>query len=1119
MATTTTITKLLFRRGNDADRIQTILASGEPGFALDTGRIWIGDGATPGGIPVIKSADHHLHYVDDTGDIEGKFSRHSLDINMAGLSATMAGDRIEPGYAATPRLFHPTDRNVYSNYPIELTGANEEEDGLSISFTSENGNNQFKIGRVNQGIINIGDVILIDTDSKTISLNAGGRFAVNAAEQLFAEASDTLFEDKSIDLNTPITNEVVQLPGSTDASHAYGNGTGHYYAHMGVLSAGKVGIKEELSQSAFNTLCIRPTAYAKGWEGSGNLKSRLQGNITTDQQPPLPRVALYSNPNNPQGTNESHNYNGAGAMFTQVNPNNTTAGHNAVALQYGGEDQYMAKNIEIRSVRPGDHTSASSVYGNANGKSVTFGSKSVDLSNRDQPNPWSGPVDLVFETGLIVYGPGDRDIQPDYNGYLINQSLDSMAHPTFQGLRIEGPGAKPIGVESGGTGRDKFTPGRVVKAGAPGQTDPFDQIGALGDGNIIGCDSAGHHVWARMAHDPADWFSQPRSGNGNVTITNKFIPNTTTAPGNHHKQPTDAKRMFFDKWSSIHVDTTTTEGTRPKRFDGQLKLTGDQQNLTTDITPSGSQGGTATDSGNGLYTWSTTTGPMDTVTFHHVDHAVDGGAHTKSTVSNDILTVNPGGSKITDDVNGAVEGPGNGSVLSELTLNKGGHIRNFKCKDLDDRYPLITSVGTRNRRASGINRPGDFTPTISSSTPGSSTVGRVSTWLQPANNATFNAQIINGIEFNDYGTVHDMSVHNLGINIYSRAQVADILERVSSTVDDIYTELDKRLLRTANSNTTGTITTSWLNGSRVQFGSGGSATSKLYEDSDEMHITSTKQLNLVGNSIDLISNGKRTMFLTTGAQSFYSNGSNICSVNSTGITMISGKKLTGYATNSDSTETVKVTEDDTDTYAPLVFVNSGTSSLYQNLKMDDGGLYYDAKNNVLSTGAYKGDGRYLDMSQNTTIPPSVELKSAASGNYNVVLCQTDRHQIYDKTNTIQVNAAAGHLYTKGDVVAFNAFSDKRLKKNITTLDSQESLDKVLKLSGVTFEWKHENDLGERVGLIAQQVEQVVPQVVTESPRADDMDKTYKRVDYEALVPLLIESIKELTARVAELESR
>lgn len=1118
MATTTTITKLLFRRGNDADRIQTILASGEPGFALDTGRIWIGDGATPGGIPVIKSSDHHLHYVDDTGAVEGKFSRHSLDINMAGLSATMAGDRIEPGYAATPRLFHPTDRIVYSNYPIELTGENEEEDGLSISFTSDNGNNEFKIGRPTPGIINIGDVILIDTDSKTISLNAGGRFAVNASEQLFAEASDTLFEDKSIDLNTPITNEVRQRPGSTDASHAYGNGTGHYYAHMGVLSAGKVGIKEELNQAAFNTLCIRPTAYAKGWEGVGNLKRRLQGNITTDANPPLPRLALYSNPNDPTGTNESHNYNGAGVMFTEVNPNNSSAGHNATALTYGGEDQYMAKNIEIRSVRPGDQTSASSVYANAAGKTVTFGNKNVDLSNRDQSNPWAGPVNLVFETGLIVYGPGDRDVQPDYNGYLINQSLDSMAYPTFQGLRIEGPGAKPIGVESGGTGRDTFTPGRVIKAGEPGNTDPFDQIGALGQGNIIGCNNAGHHVWARMAHDPADWFNQPRQANGNVTITNKFIPNTTTAPGNHHKQPTDAKRMFFDKWSSIHVDTTTTEGTRPKRFDGQLKLTGDQQNLTTDITPSGTQGGPASEN-NGLYTWSTTTGPMDTVTFHHVDHAVDGGAHSKTTVNGDILTLDPGGSKITDDPNGANETSGNGSVLSQLTLNKGGHIRDFKCKDLDDRYSLVQHVGTKGRRSSGLFRPGDFTPTISNSTPGSSTVSRVSTWLQPANNATFNAQIIDGIEFNDYGTVHSMSVHNLGINIYSRSQVADILERISSTVDDIYVELGNRLSRNANSNTTGTIATSWLNGSKVQFGSGNTATSKLYEDSDEMHITSTKQLNFTGQGHDFIVQGARCMQFNKNYQYFYSNSEHIATVGPHGITMEGNNKLIGMSTYAENADRAMVMEDDTDTYAPVVFVNSGSSGGYQSLKMDDGGLYYDAKNNVLSTGAYKGDGRYLDMSLNTTIPPTVELKNASSGNYNVVLCQTDRHKIYDKTNTIQVNADAGHLYTKGDVVAFNAFSDKRLKKNITTLDSQESLDKVLKLSGVTFEWKHENDLGERVGLIAQQVEQVVPQVVTESPRADDMDKTYKRVDYEALVPLLIESIKELTARVAELESR
>ena len=107
----------------------------------------------------------------------------------------------------------------------------------------------------------------------------------------------------------------------------------------------------------------------------------------------------------------------------------------------------------------------------------------------------------------------------------------------------------------------------------------------------------------------------------------------------------------------------------------------------------------------------------------------------------------------------------------------------------------------------------------------------------------------------------------------------------------------------------------------------------------------------------------------------------------------------------------------------------------------------------------------------------------------------------------------------GDIIAFSSFSDRRLKKNITTLNSQESLQKVLALSGVTYEWKGAPERGEKIGLIAQEVEEIVPQVISESPRGDDMSKTYKRVDYEALVPLLVESIKELTSKVEYLEAK
>jgi IMP dehydrogenase/GMP reductase len=84
-------------------------------------------------------------------------------------------------------------------------------------------------------------------------------------------------------------------------------------------------------------------------------------------------------------------------------------------------------------------------------------------------------------------------------------------------------------------------------------------------------------------------------------------------------------------------------------------------------------------------------------------------------------------------------------------------------------------------------------------------------------------------------------------------------------------------------------------------------------------------------------------------------------------------------------------------------------------------------------------------------------------------------------------------------------SDGRFKKNIEPL--QESLEKVLQLQGVSYEMKTAEfpnqyfNAGQQVGLIAQEVEKIVPEVVSENPDG------YKAIDYSKLVPLLIESIK------------
>ena len=90
-----------------------------------------------------------------------------------------------------------------------------------------------------------------------------------------------------------------------------------------------------------------------------------------------------------------------------------------------------------------------------------------------------------------------------------------------------------------------------------------------------------------------------------------------------------------------------------------------------------------------------------------------------------------------------------------------------------------------------------------------------------------------------------------------------------------------------------------------------------------------------------------------------------------------------------------------------------------------------------------------------------------------------------------------------------AFSDERLKDNIETIEN--GLDKVEQLRGVTYT----RDEKESIGVIAQEVEKILPEIVL---TADDEMGT-KSVDYSRLTAVLIEAVKDLSARVKELEGK
>ena len=108
------------------------------------------------------------------------------------------------------------------------------------------------------------------------------------------------------------------------------------------------------------------------------------------------------------------------------------------------------------------------------------------------------------------------------------------------------------------------------------------------------------------------------------------------------------------------------------------------------------------------------------------------------------------------------------------------------------------------------------------------------------------------------------------------------------------------------------------------------------------------------------------------------------------------------------------------------------------------------------------------------------------------------------------------LVSRGDVTCFYS-SDRRLKEDITRIENAgETVDK---LRGVRFKWRdewfkenevilaHQDDMG----FIAQEVEDVVPEMVSEKGNG------YKGVAYNKLVPLLLEAVKDLRQDVRRLE--
>jgi len=113
---------------------------------------------------------------------------------------------------------------------------------------------------------------------------------------------------------------------------------------------------------------------------------------------------------------------------------------------------------------------------------------------------------------------------------------------------------------------------------------------------------------------------------------------------------------------------------------------------------------------------------------------------------------------------------------------------------------------------------------------------------------------------------------------------------------------------------------------------------------------------------------------------------------------------------------------------------------------------------------------------------------------------------YNSTDSLTIDTSS-NLTMVGNVTAY---SDRRVKENIKTIDN--ALSKVLALRGVTYNRIDIEDKSEQIGVIAQEIKEILPQVVQEN-------EGHYSVAYGNIVGVLIEAIKEQQAQIEELKSR
>ena len=275
-------------------------------------------------------------------------------------------------------------------------------------------------------------------------------------------------------------------------------------------------------------------------------------------------------------------------------------------------------------------------------------------------------------------------------------------------------------------------------------------------------------------------------------------------------------------------------------------------------------------------------------------------------------------------------------------------------------------------------------------------------------------------------------------------------------------------------------------------GNGAGATTVSYNDG-----TGTITVSSTDNNTQLSTADVRSKISGTGLIS-YNSSTGVISTTANNYSLPTGN-ITGASVSGSTLTLTRQGAGD------ITFTDTNTNTTYT---ASDFNILSLSGYNSSTSNYLRGDGQWVTPpDNNTTYTASSFFSQTTPGNVMAKL----------QSLGVGVNApnTVGQINASNDIVAFSS-SDMTLKENINPITN--ALDKVMSLGGYTFNWKKDRDIehgygnSSDVGILAQEVESVLPTAVRKNNYGN------KAVRYEKLIPLLLESIKELKSEIESLKS-